>query len=230
MLTIKYEHIFSSFLCSLSLVFFIYICASKRSLVFFSSYPSNDIFLCIFFYFYYGCCSLFFSLTFTYTYTMSCLFNCNLYEQDKSFAFLFYNVSYLSFHEFFFSGLQSTTLTHNKLLSQIIHVYDYLTKINLFDNEKTLSLIDEILATRLFIFLLITTLIIIINFTTFSVQTHIVTIESPSYTIFDQLSLQYPITLSCPCKIGTIRNFLIGIDRARRLLLGTSEIRIGTHI
>jgi hypothetical protein len=43
------------------------------------------------------------------------------YEQDKSFAFLGFNINYLAFHEQFFTGLRSTTLTHNRPLSQIIH-------------------------------------------------------------------------------------------------------------
>jgi hypothetical protein len=43
-----------------------------------------------------------------------------IYEQDKSFAFIVFNINYLSFHEQFFTGLRLTTLTNNKPLSQII--------------------------------------------------------------------------------------------------------------
>ncbi|CAF0998658.1 unnamed protein product [Adineta steineri] len=42
------------------------------------------------------------------------------YEQDKSFAFLVFNINYLSFHELFFTGLRLTTLTNNKSLSHMM--------------------------------------------------------------------------------------------------------------
>jgi hypothetical protein len=44
-----------------------------------------------------------------------------IYERDKSFAFLVFNINYLMFHEQVFTGLRSTTITHNKPLSQMIH-------------------------------------------------------------------------------------------------------------
>ncbi|CAF0956581.1 unnamed protein product [Rotaria sordida] len=43
------------------------------------------------------------------------------YEQDKSFAFLVFNINYLSFHEHFFTGLRNTTNSiNNQSLSQMI--------------------------------------------------------------------------------------------------------------
>jgi hypothetical protein len=51
------------------------------------------------------------------------------YDKDKSFAFLVFNINYLSFHEHFLTGLRSTTLLNNKPLSHMIHS-NYFPKFN----------------------------------------------------------------------------------------------------
>ncbi|CAM4832708.1 unnamed protein product [Rotaria magnacalcarata] len=43
------------------------------------------------------------------------------YEQDKSFAFIVFNINYLSFHELFFTGLRTTSSINNQTLSQMIN-------------------------------------------------------------------------------------------------------------
>ncbi|CAF4698238.1 unnamed protein product, partial [Rotaria sp. Silwood2] len=77
--------------------------------------------------------------------------------------------------------------------------------------EETLSLIDQLLATKFFICLLTITVIIVIAFTIFSIQTYTVTIQSPNEIIFEQLYAQYSTTLSCPCRKSSIRhnNFIL---------------------
>ena len=52
-----------------------------------------------------------------------------IYEQDKSFAFLVFNINYLSFHESFFHGLRTASSTKNQSLSQMI-IPNYFPKIN----------------------------------------------------------------------------------------------------
>lgn len=43
------------------------------------------------------------------------------YQQDKSFAFIVFNINYLSFHELFFTGLRATNTTNNESLSQMFY-------------------------------------------------------------------------------------------------------------
>ncbi|CAF3828738.1 unnamed protein product [Rotaria sp. Silwood1] len=90
-------------------------------------------------------------------------------------------------------------------------LYYILININLFEDKEELSLVDQLLASRVFLSLLATILSIVIVFTTFSVQINTVTIQSPSEITFEKLSLQYPTTLSCPCKQSSIQHdqFLI---------------------
>ncbi len=83
------------------------------------------------------------------------------------------------------------TASHNRG-SRYNQLYDFLIKINFFDNKETLSLVDQLLATRIFTLLLTVTLTVVIIFTAFSIQTYTVTIQSPSENIFEQLSVQYP--------------------------------------
>jgi hypothetical protein len=96
------------------------------------------------------------------------------------------------------------TTSHNRV-SRCKQLYNFLIKINLFDDEEKLSLTDQLLATRIFVSLLFISLAIVIIFTAFSFQTYTVTIQSPSEADFDKLSIRYPSTLSCPCRQSSIR-------------------------
>lgn len=90
-------------------------------------------------------------------------------------------------------------------LNKSKQLYYYLKNINLFDTEDSLALADQLNSTRLFISSLVISLSIITFFNIFSLQTTTQTIKSPTDTIFQQLSAQYPTTLSCPCTQTTIR-------------------------
>jgi uncharacterized membrane protein len=70
-------------------------------------------------------------------------------------------------------------------------MYDFLTKINFFDEKESLSLVDQLLATTIFVSLITIALFIIVVFTGF-------TIQSPSENTFKQLFFEYPSTLLCP--------------------------------
>jgi hypothetical protein len=89
-------------------------------------------------------------------------------------------------------------------VSQYKRLHDFFIKINLFDDKEALSLADQILATRIFLSLFVITLSIVIIFTAFSLRTQTLAILLPSETIFNQFSIQYPSTLSCPCKQSSI--------------------------
>ncbi|CAF1223849.1 unnamed protein product [Rotaria sp. Silwood1] len=97
-------------------------------------------------------------------------------------------------------------VTSHERMSRYKRLYYLLIKINLFDDKEELSLVDQLLATRIFLSLLIIILSIVIAFTAFSIQTNTVTIQLPNEIIFEKLSLQYPSTLSCPCTQSSIRH------------------------
>ena len=83
--------------------------------------------------------------------------------------------------------------------------YDTLININLFNNEDDLSLLDQLLTTRIFLALFTILLFLVISFTALTFQTQTVVISSPSETIFNDLSIRYPSTLSCSCRQTSIR-------------------------
>ena len=84
-------------------------------------------------------------------------------------------------------------------------LYDTLFNINLFNNEDDLSLLDQLLTTRIFLALFTILLFIVIFFTALTFQTQTVVISSPSETTFNDLSIRYPSTLSCSCRQTSIR-------------------------
>ena len=102
-----------------------------------------------------------------------------------------------------------TPTTSYKQVARYKRFQEFLLKVNLFDNDdndnEKLSLVDQLLATRVFLFLLAITLFIVVIFTAFSPQTHTVTVQSPSVTTFNELSIQYSSTLSCSCQQSFIR-------------------------
>ncbi|UJR29650.1 hypothetical protein I4U23_017198 [Adineta vaga] len=81
---------------------------------------------------------------------------------------------------------------------------DLIKNLNLYDENQKLSLIDQLLSTKIFICLLLFSLTIIILFTSFTAQIHIVTVDSPSEDFFKQLSMKYSQTLSCLCQQTSI--------------------------
>jgi len=95
------------------------------------------------------------------------------------------------------------TTSHNQV-SRYKRLNNFFVTINLFDNEEELSFVDQILATRIYISLLTITLSIIIITTGFSLHTNTITIQTPSETTFNQLSIEYSSTLSCPCEQSLI--------------------------
>ncbi|CAF0972752.1 unnamed protein product, partial [Adineta ricciae] len=90
--------------------------------------------------------------------------------------------------------------------SRIKRLHNYVLKLNIYDDERDSTLIDQLLSTRIFLILLFLLLLLIIVYIILSVQTHSVTIQSPSESTFTQLSQQYPSTLSCPCSHTSVRH------------------------
>jgi hypothetical protein len=83
--------------------------------------------------------------------------------------------------------------------------FDLIKKLNIYDEDESLSLLDQSLSTRILISLMITSFTIIIIFTGINLQTNTVTILYPSEKIFKNLSDCYSNTLSCVCKQSSIR-------------------------
>ena len=77
-------------------------------------------------------------------------------------------------------------------------------KLNIYKDKESLSLVQQIWATRTYIVLFVLSVLILLIFTGISAQTHVVTVSSPSVTTFEQLSIDYPLTLSCPCSQSSI--------------------------
>ncbi|CAF1199621.1 unnamed protein product [Adineta steineri] len=97
------------------------------------------------------------------------------------------------------------TIAHDRM-NRFKQLRDYIRKINFFNDAETTSVIDQLFATRIVIFLMTIALIIIITWASLTIQTHSVTIPSPSETIFKQLSVRYPNTLSCRCTQTSIHH------------------------
>ena len=76
---------------------------------------------------------------------------------------------------------------------------DILSNLNLYDEKNDLSLVDQILSTRIFLILFTISISIITMLALISVQTQTITITSPSEIVFESLSQNYRSTLSCPC-------------------------------
>ncbi|CAF0824433.1 unnamed protein product [Adineta ricciae] len=90
--------------------------------------------------------------------------------------------------------------------SRIKRLHNYVLKLNIYGDESDSTLIDQLLSTRIFLLLLFLLLLLIIVYIILGVQTHSVTIQSPSESTFTQLSQQYSSTLSCPCSHTSVRH------------------------
>ncbi|CAF1532675.1 unnamed protein product [Adineta ricciae] len=90
--------------------------------------------------------------------------------------------------------------------SRMKRLRNYVLKLNIYGDKSDLTLIDQLLSTGVFLLLLFILLILITVYLILTLQTHSVTIQSPSESAFTQLSQQYPSTLSCPCSRTSVRH------------------------
>ena len=91
-----------------------------------------------------------------------------------------------------------------------MRVGQWFTTLNIYHEKSSLTLREQLLATRLNLVGLTLSLIVLITVRTFSPQTTAVVVQSPSLAQFEQLINEYPSTLSCPCSqvIVPYRTFL----------------------
>ncbi|CAF1348067.1 unnamed protein product [Adineta ricciae] len=82
---------------------------------------------------------------------------------------------------------------------------DFIKKLNVYDEDETLSHFDQILSTRIFLSLMIIIFTIIIISTSLSFQPYHKTVLFPSENTFKNLSIRYPTTRSCLCRQSSIR-------------------------
>ncbi|CAF3276783.1 unnamed protein product [Rotaria sp. Silwood2] len=92
--------------------------------------------------------------------------------------------------------MTTTNDTPSNLWQRVI---GHIGKLNFYKDNTSFSLVEQILATRIYIVLFALSVLILLIFTGTSAQTRVVTVSSPSLTTFEQLSTDYPSTLSCPC-------------------------------
>jgi hypothetical protein len=78
-------------------------------------------------------------------------------------------------------------------------IANYFTKLNIYSDERSLSITEQLIATRLNICCLIISFFILLMIRGFTPQTQMTTIISPTFSQFEQLANQYSSTLSCPC-------------------------------
>lgn len=74
-----------------------------------------------------------------------------------------------------------------------------ISKLNLYDDEESLPVDDQILSTRVYIILFLTSILILLVYTSLSLQMQLVTVAQPSLSTFERLSKDYSLTLSCRC-------------------------------
>ena len=89
-------------------------------------------------------------------------------------------------------------------------VSEWFTTLNIYHQTPSLTLREQLLATRLNLIGLTAALLVLVSVRTFSPQTTAVVVQSPSLAQFEQLINQHPSTLSCPCSqvIVPYRTFL----------------------
>ncbi len=95
-----------------------------------------------------------------------------------------------------------------------MEVVSYVTKklgqLNFFRDAETMHegddrvLRNQIITTRVYLLLLFVNLLILVMFTSLTETTVSVTVLSPSLAIYERLQVDYPNTLSCPCRQITI--------------------------
>jgi hypothetical protein len=83
-------------------------------------------------------------------------------------------------------------------------IANYFPKLNIYSDERSLSITEQLIATRLNLCCLIISLFILLMIRGFTPQIQMVTIISPTLSQFEHLINQYPSTLSCPCSQANI--------------------------
>ncbi|CAF1436855.1 unnamed protein product [Adineta ricciae] len=88
------------------------------------------------------------------------------------------------------------------MVNQLRNIYQYLLKLNLYENETNdeHEKRNELLSTRIFIILLLLTLLLYIAYATLSSQQSSFIISKPTQKQYEQLQFKHPISLKCPCK------------------------------
>ena len=83
--------------------------------------------------------------------------------------------------------------------SIIRDIRQYFVRLNLYRENTNFSIHEQLIATRLNLTLFLLSLFILLMVYGFTPQTYLVSVSSPSLSQFQQLTTQYPSTLSCPC-------------------------------
>lgn len=78
-------------------------------------------------------------------------------------------------------------------------IYQHLLGINIYSDEQSLSITQQLMATRLNLIGLFCSIFILIMIRGFTPQTETVLFTSPTLAEFDKFSIKYPLTLSCSC-------------------------------
>jgi hypothetical protein len=88
--------------------------------------------------------------------------------------------------------------------SIVTRLRDHLSQVNVYEDERSLSFNEQFVATRLYLGILVVSIFVLLMFTASTMQTHRITLISPSAFQFEYLSDLYPSTLSCLCSQVTI--------------------------
>ena len=92
------------------------------------------------------------------------------------------------------------TTETNEINAPILRrIRQHLLEINIYSDERTLSIPEQFTATRLNFLCFFSSIFILIMVRGFTPQTETVLLVSPTLSQFDQLSNEYPLRLSCSC-------------------------------
>ncbi|UJR11678.1 hypothetical protein I4U23_015859 [Adineta vaga] len=98
---------------------------------------------------------------------------------------------------------------YENVCSLIVNIKQYVVKLNLFISIPLTNDADILhrnrYKTRIYLILLLTAWFILILYASFEQETKIISIESPSVSIYDKLFSKYHVTLHCPCTQSTIK-------------------------
>ena len=75
----------------------------------------------------------------------------------------------------------------------------YLARQNLFNDDESLAVGEQLFSTRLYVSLLAVSIFVLLTLAGLKVPAVTATVTSPSLSLFEYLSNRYPSTLSCPC-------------------------------
>ena len=94
---------------------------------------------------------------------------------------------------------ERTTTPHENNTPILRRVSQHLFGINIYRDERTLSITEQLMATRLNLFCLFSSIFVLIMIRGLTPQTETVLVISPTLSQFDQLRNEYSLTLSCSC-------------------------------